>query len=183
MDATFEKAEKLMHHTLKYLYARMVLDCLPDIVKEHCYGCEVNHLSQIQHTCLMWTKMEHLETYFDIVYKQIAEKDMDKKTITKSRQLPLRKELRHSFRRARVIVSGIDDQWDMDFADMSNIASENDQFRYLLVVVDIFSKYLWIQVLKNKSANVVVEAMKKILAGNRKCKRFELIKEKNLTTT
>lgn len=79
MDTTFEKAEKLMHHTLKYLYARMVLNCLPDIVKEHCYGCEVNHPSQIQHTCLMWTKMEHLETYFDIVYKQIAEKDMVRK--------------------------------------------------------------------------------------------------------
>ncbi|CAG2217197.1 unnamed protein product [Mytilus edulis] len=79
LDVTFKKAEKLMHHTLKYVYARMVLDCLPDIVKEHCYGCEVNHPSQIQHTCLMWTKMEHLETYFDIVYKQIAEKDMVRK--------------------------------------------------------------------------------------------------------
>lgn len=90
----------------------------------------------------------------------------------------LRKELRHSFRRARVIVSGIDDQWDMDLADMSNIASENDQFRYLLVVVDIFSKYLWIQVLKNKSAKVVVEAMKKILAGNRKCKKIRTDKGK-----
>jgi len=64
----------------------------------------------------------------------------------------LRRELRHSFRKVRVVVSGIDDQFDMDLADVSNISDENDGIKYLLFVIDIFSKYLWVEPLKNKTA-------------------------------
>lgn len=73
---TVDRTDRLMRHILKYLYARMVLDLLPHVVIENCYGCEVDHPSQVQHTCLMWTKMEHLGIYFDTVYKKIDEKDI-----------------------------------------------------------------------------------------------------------
>ena len=76
MDLTVEKVEKIMYHTLKYLYARMVLDFLPDVVTENCFGCEVSHPSQTHHTCLMWINMEHLDIYFDMTYKKIDEKDV-----------------------------------------------------------------------------------------------------------
>ena len=82
----------------------------------------------------------------------------------------LRKEVRHSFRKARVVVSGIDDQFDMDLADVSNIADENDGIKYLLFVIDIFSKYLWIEPLQNKTAKNVVKALQKIL-NKRKCNK------------
>ncbi|CAG2222409.1 unnamed protein product [Mytilus edulis] len=75
----------------------------------------------------------------------------------------LRKELRRHFTRTRVIVSGINDQFDMDLIDISNMKSENSGVSFLLVVIDIFSKYLWIKALKNKTAKVVVAALKKIL--------------------
>jgi hypothetical protein len=71
----------------------------------------------------------------------------------------LRRELRHSFRKVRVAVSGIDDQFDMDLADVSNISDENDGIKYLLFVIDIFSKYLWVEPLKNKTAKDVVKAL------------------------
>ena len=35
---------------------------------------------------------------------------------------------------------------------MSNITKENDGVKYLLFVIDIFSKYLWVEPLKNKTA-------------------------------
>ena len=38
----------------------------------------------------------------------------------------LRREVRHAFRKARVVVSGIDDQFDINLADVFNISSEND---------------------------------------------------------
>ena len=44
----------------------------------------------------------------------------------------LRRELRHSFRKARVVVAAIDGQFDMDLADVSNISNETDSVRYLL---------------------------------------------------
>ncbi|CAC5426310.1 unnamed protein product [Mytilus coruscus] len=95
MDVTFEKAQKIMHHTLKYLYSRMILDYLPETETEHYYRCEVNHPSQIQHTCLMWTKMEHLETYFDIDYKQIEEKDMVRKMINQLNLMDVPDDYKH----------------------------------------------------------------------------------------
>jgi hypothetical protein len=66
----------------------------------------------------------------------------------------LRRELRHSFKKARVVVAGIDDQFDMDMADVSNISNANNSVRYLLFAIDIFSKYLWIEPLKNTQQKV-----------------------------
>ena len=84
----------------------------------------------------------------------------------------LRRELRHSARKARVVVAGIDDQFDMDLANVSNISNENDSVRYLLFPIDIFSKYLWIEPLKNKTAKGVVKALQNILTKDRKCKKL-----------
>ena len=84
----------------------------------------------------------------------------------------LRRELRHSFRKVRVVVSGIDDQFDMDLADVSNISDENDGIKYLLFVIDIFSKYLWVEPLKNKTATEVVNALKNILNKGRQCNKI-----------
>ena len=60
----------------------------------------------------------------------------------------------------------------MDLADVSNISNENDSVRYLLFVIDKFSKYLWIEPLKNKPAKGVVKALQNILTTDRKCKKL-----------
>lgn len=85
----------------------------------------------------------------------------------------LQKPVRQTFKKARVVVSGIDDQFDADLADVSKISHENDGVKYLLVVIDIFSKYLWIQPLKNKRAKDVVNGFKLIFDQGRKCKKLK----------
>lgn len=75
----FDKIERYLKHTLQFLYARVILELLNDVVKENCYGCDVDHPSQAQHTCLMWTKLEHLDIYFDLTFNKIDEKDKKKK--------------------------------------------------------------------------------------------------------
>jgi IS30 family transposase len=79
----------------------------------------------------------------------------------------LRRAFRYSFRKARVVVSGIDGEFDMDLADVSNISNVYDGIKYLLFVIDIFSKYLWVEPLKNKTATEVVNALKTILHKGR----------------
>jgi hypothetical protein len=59
----------------------------------------------------------------------------------------------------------------MDLADVSNISNANDSVRYLLFVIDIFSKYLWIEPLK-KTGKCVVKALQNILTKDRKCKKL-----------
>ena len=80
----------------------------------------------------------------------------------------LHKPKRRHFRRNRVIVGGIDHQWQMDLADMQCMQKFNDGYRYLLVCIDVFSKYAWVVPLKNKTGLSLVEAFKIILASGRK---------------
>ena len=55
----------------------------------------------------------------------------------------LHKPARRNFKRSRVIVGGIDKQWQMDLADMQSLKDYNDGYRSL-VCIDVFSKYAWI---------------------------------------
>jgi len=50
-----------------------------------------------------------------------------------------------------------------DLIDLVNLSSENDGVKYLLVVIDSFSRYAWIEPLKTKTGPVVLEAFKKIV--------------------
>ena len=55
----------------------------------------------------------------------------------------LHKPIRHRFKKRRVIVSKIDDQWQADLVDMQKNKSQNKNFNYILTVIDIFSKFAW----------------------------------------
>ena len=50
---------------------------------------------------------------------------------------------------------------------MSNLSSHNKGFKYLLVCIDIFSRYAWVQPLKTKRGSEVVKAFQAIFAENR----------------
>jgi len=75
----------------------------------------------------------------------------------------LHKPVRHNFPRRRVIVSGIDSQWEIDLMDVSNRKRANDQITFLLAVIDIFSKKAWIRPLKNKTGQSITNAFKSVL--------------------
>lgn len=69
---------------------------------------------------------------------------------------------RRRFQRLHYDVSNIDDVWEADLADMQSLKSYNDGYRYILVVIDVLSKYAWVEALKDKSAPTVLEGFKKI---------------------
>lgn len=80
----------------------------------------------------------------------------------------LYKPIRKTFPRSKVIVNTIDSMWDGDFADVSNIASHNDGYKFLLVLIDIFSRYLFIVPLKNKHHQNIVDGLKLVFQKRRK---------------
>ena len=55
----------------------------------------------------------------------------------------LYKPARRRFRRRKYIVSGIDSLWQADLADMKSISRWNGGYNYILVVIDVFSKYVY----------------------------------------
>jgi hypothetical protein len=46
---------------------------------------------------------------------------------------------------------------------MQKYATEDDNYKYILTVIDLFSKYAWTEPLKDKSAKSVAIAYEKIL--------------------
>lgn len=66
------------------------------------------------------------------------------------------------YKRNPVISTQIDAQWQGDLADMSNLKAHNDNVTFLLVLIDIVSKYLWVEPLKSKSGPSVVKAFENI---------------------
>ena len=79
----------------------------------------------------------------------------------------LNRALNQRFPRNRVVVDGIDSQWDVDLADLALLEKSNDGFRYFLLAIDIFSRYVWVRPLKTKYAKEIVTALKSILAEGR----------------
>ena len=74
----------------------------------------------------------------------------------------LHKPIKRKFKKRKVLVSGIDKIWAADLADMKAFKDYNDGYTFLLLVIDIFSKYGWIVPLKNKKGETVAEALKNI---------------------
>ena len=64
----------------------------------------------------------------------------------------------------RKVYSGFKDNiWGADLADMQLISKFNKGFRFLLCVIDIFSKYAWLAPLKDKKSPSIINAFQKIL--------------------
>ena len=66
---------------------------------------------------------------------------------------------------------------------MQLISKSNKRFRFLLCVIDIFSKYAWVVPLQNKKGITITNAFQKILeeTNRRKPNKILLIKEVNFT--
>ncbi len=58
-------------------------------------------------------------------------------------------------------------QFQADLVDMSAHSKENDNIKFLLTCIDVFSKYAWARPLKNKTGKEVTKAFDSILKENR----------------
>ena len=82
----------------------------------------------------------------------------------------LHKPIRLRFRKRKVISNGIDEIWAADLVEMKKFAEENEGVKLLLTVIDVFSKFGWIETLQNKKGETVALALEKIFSKGRKPK-------------
>ena len=78
----------------------------------------------------------------------------------------LHKPVIKKFKKRRVIVNGMNKIWAVDLVDMQDFAKENKGYKYLLTIIDIFTKYGWIVPLKNKTGKEVKNALEIIFSKN-----------------
>ena len=85
----------------------------------------------------------------------------------------LHKPTRRRFKTVPVLVFNIDEQWVADLIEVGNIAKSNRGTRYLLTVVDVLSKYAWVEPVKSKTGKAVTEAFAKILKDGRQPQKLQ----------
>lgn len=97
------------------------------------------------------------QRYPSLTLQQVQNWISTQTSYTKHRKVSYR------FPRRKVIVKGINHQWQADLVELGAIQKENRGIRYLLVVIDCFTRYVYISPLKNKSAEKTSEGFEKIL--------------------
>ena len=70
----------------------------------------------------------------------------------------------------KTIIKSIDDTWSSDLLDLNDYGPKNNKsYRYILVVIDNFSKFGWTIPLKNKFSQSITDAFSEIIkSSNRK---------------
>jgi len=77
--------------------------------------------------------------------------------------IELHKPSRKNFTRRRVNIYGKDDLWQADLVEMIPYSRKNKGYKYILCVIDCFTKFAWGLPLRTKSGKEVTDAMSRIL--------------------
>ena len=75
----------------------------------------------------------------------------------------LHKPIRRKFQKRLVVAKNVDDIWAADLVEMQTLAKYNNGQKYILMIIDVFSKYGWAVPLKSKTGLAVADAPKKVL--------------------
>ena len=102
-----------------------------------------NTRSRVAFTSPLVLYREAKKRYPSLTFCQVKTWLQSKDTYT------LHKPVQYNFPRNRVIVTGIDDQWQADLVDISSLARFNKGYKFLLTCIDLFSEFAWVVSLKN----------------------------------
>ena len=93
-----------------------------------------------------------------------------KNEIKKNQQLAneLHKPIIRKFKKTKMYSSFKDNIWGVDLADIQLISKYNKGIRYLLCVIDLFSKYAFVVSLKDKKGSTIVNAFQKFLDNSKR---------------
>ena len=82
----------------------------------------------------------------------------------------LHKPVRKKFLKRFVFVRHVDDIWGADLIELPSLSKKNSGFRYILMVIDVFSKYGWGVPLKTKTGIEVASALRTIFKKDKPAK-------------
>ena len=75
----------------------------------------------------------------------------------------LHKPVRLNFKRSKVLTKGLRDMLEIDLIDVSNISDSNDDIKFILVLIDAFSRELWVAPQKSKNAKDTLKSLSFLL--------------------
>ena len=88
-----------------------------------------------------------------------------------AKKLQIMKELhkpdRKNYQRRHVDIREMDETWQADLFEKQPYEKENKGYKYILTIIDIFSKFAWAVPVKSKKGEDVTAAMKSVLDKGR----------------
>ena len=114
-----------------------------------------------------FTGLDKLHHIFKNQFPSVTRKEI-RKWAENNLSYSLHKPSRRTFKRNKVYAPEIDSLWEADLAFVQDLAKENDGVNYLLVLIDVLSKYVWVRPMKNKTARSLLEAFDSMLSEGRK---------------
>ena len=106
------------------------------------------------------------------------------KNVEKQQQQQLSKEVFSpqitKYKRQRIIPLYKDETWSADLIDKSSLSKYNNNYKFILTVIDIFTKYAWAIPLKNKSGFSITNGFKTILSEGRKPEKLWVDRGSNI---
>ena len=85
-----------------------------------------------------------------------------KKWLEKQDVYTLHKPVSRQVKRPRIVVSAVDQQWDLDTMHMVKFNKHNKGYSYVLVAIDIFTRFAWTVALKTVTGREMVTALASI---------------------
>ena len=79
----------------------------------------------------------------------------------------LHKPARRNYRRRKVVTRGLNELFQADLVEMIPYARSNKGYKYMLTVIDVYSKYAWAIPVKTKKSRDVALAMAKVFLSGR----------------
>lgn len=85
-----------------------------------------------------------------------------KRWLAKSDVYTTHRKVIRRFPRNKTVSSGLNVNWQSDLAQMEALSRENNSFKFLLIAVDVFSRYAYVVPIKSKSAESMVKGFKEL---------------------
>ena len=80
----------------------------------------------------------------------------------------LHKPIKRKFQKRPVTFVVIDDTWSADLVDRTSFAKFDKEIKYLLTIIDIFSKYAWAVPMRDKTGASVTKAFAKVMINSKR---------------
>ena len=124
----------------------------------------IKHLMLLKIRDMIDVNADLLQWFINSLIKKSSGRDIKTENVSNKKLAEeLHKPITRKFKKRKVHSSFIDNIWRDDLADMQLISKFNKGIRFLLCVIDIFSKYAWIIPLKDKKDTIITNAFQKIL--------------------
>ena len=87
--------------------------------------------------------------------------------LAKQESYTLHRPVHRRFDRNKVVTSGTDNLWDSDLIDFARLSKFNNGIGYILVIIDVFSRFLWLKPLNTKTGPDVAKAFDNVFSMGR----------------